>query len=221
MSSDRIMAAQRVLMGVGHNPGKLDGWWGAKTADAMHRALAAGSVELVARPVNAEGVTPAGQGVTPPAPVPAALRFPAVSRPLREIIVHCTATRPEWMAGRPVADKVAEVWRWHLAQGWRDIGYHYLIDRDGAIAPGRPLGEVGAHVMNRNIGTVGVALIGGHGSASTDQFAKNFTAAQDVALRQLIAALQAQFGPLALSGHNEWAAKACPGFNVKAWQGGQ
>jgi peptidoglycan LD-endopeptidase CwlK len=49
MSNDRIMAAQRVLLGVGHSPGKLDGWWGAKTADAMHRALAAGVVDLVAR----------------------------------------------------------------------------------------------------------------------------------------------------------------------------
>jgi hypothetical protein len=214
MSNDRIAAAQRVLLGVGHSPGKLDGWWGAATAEAMHRALAAGAVELVARQPEPEKAAPA-PAQSPPQAV---LSFPAVSRPLREIIVHCTATRAEWMGGRPIADKVAEVRRWHKAQGWRDIGYHFLIDRDGTIAPGRPLGEVGAHVMNRNTGTIGAALIGGHGSASTDSFARHFTFAQDVALRQLIAALQAQFGPMALSGHNEWAPKACPGFNVTEWE---
>jgi hypothetical protein len=44
--------------------------------------------------------------------------------PVTEIILHCADTRPEWMAGRPLAEKVAEIRRWHVEErGWRDIGY--------------------------------------------------------------------------------------------------
>ena len=142
-------------------------------------------------------------------------------RPLGEIIIHCTATRPEWWAGKSLGQKVAEIRRWHVAErGWKDIGYHFLIDRDGKVAPGRPVEKEGAHVMGHNTGTIGIALFGGHGSAETDAFAKNFTPEQDVALRKLIADLRRQYPIISkISGHNEYAAKACPGFNVPAWYG--
>lgn len=43
--------------------------------------------------------------------------------PVTEIILHCADTRPDWMAGRPLLEKVAEIRRWHVEQrGWRDIG---------------------------------------------------------------------------------------------------
>ena len=140
-------------------------------------------------------------------------------RPINEIIVHCTATRPEWMAGRPLAEKVAEIRRWHVSdRGWKDIGYHYLIDRDGKVAEGRPLAQIGAHVAGRNTGTIGIALFGGHGSAETDAFAANFTPAQDQALRGLIAKLMKAHPTIVrVSGHNLYARKACPGFNVPSW----
>ena len=139
-------------------------------------------------------------------------------RPLSEIIIHCTATQPNWLALRKTSYKVAEVRRWHVDdRGWSDIGYHFLIDRDGTVAKGRPIEKVGAHTQGRNTGTIGIALFGGHGSAATDRFRDHFTPAQDMALRVLIAALGAKYGALALSGHNQWAAKACPGFNVPKW----
>ena len=142
-------------------------------------------------------------------------------RPLGEIIIHCTATRPEWWAGKSLGQKVAEIRRWHVEQNkWRDIGYHFMIDRDGKVAPGRPVEKEGAHVMGHNTGTIGIALFGGHGSAETDAFAKNFTPEQDVALRKLIADLRRQYPIISkISGHNEYAAKACPGFNVPDWYG--
>lgn len=139
-------------------------------------------------------------------------------RPITEIIIHCTATRPEWMQGLPLANKIVEVRRWHVQdRGWKDIGYHYLIDRDGHIGTGRPLDQVGAHTQGHNTGTIGVTLIGGHGSAASDAFSKNYTAAQDTALRELLTDIQKRFGPLKVSGHNQYAAKACPGFNVPTW----
>lgn len=141
--------------------------------------------------------------------------------PVREIIIHCTATRPEWWAGKTTAQKVAEIRRWHVQdRGWKDIGYHWLIDRDGKVAKGRPMTVVGAHVAGRNTGTIGISLFGGHGSAETDKFSDNFTPAQDAALRKLIAEIKTQTQIVRISGHNEYAAKACPGFTVKDWLSG-
>ena len=140
-------------------------------------------------------------------------------RPINEIIVHCSATRPEWMERFPLSRKVEEIRLWHTRdRGWKDIGYHYLIDRDGTIATGRPVEQVGAHVQGHNTGTIGVCLIGGHGSSETDRFDQHFTGAQEKALRTLLADLKRRHpGVTKISGHNQYAAKACPGFSVPAW----
>ena len=60
-------------------------------------------------------------------------------RKIDTIIVHCTATRAEWWESRSAEDKMAECKSWHLDRGWSDIGYHYLIDRDGTVTEGRPI----------------------------------------------------------------------------------
>ena len=141
-------------------------------------------------------------------------------RPINEVIVHCAATRPNWMAGRPLADKVAEIRRWHTRdRGWRDIGYHWIIDRDGSVAPGRPESQIGAHVAGRNARTIGVCLLGGFGSRERDRFEQHFTPEQDRALRQLLREIQARHRITRISGHHEYAAKACPGFEVRPWLG--
>jgi N-acetyl-anhydromuramyl-L-alanine amidase AmpD len=124
------------------------------------------------------------------------------------------------MEGRPTRDKVAEVRRWHVQdRGWKDIGYHFLIDRDGTLALGRPVDQVGAHTQGHNTGTIGVSLFGGFGSSATDEFSDNFTPEQDKALRSLIETLSSLYGIKKVSGHNEYAAKACPSFSVPKWFG--
>lgn len=139
-------------------------------------------------------------------------------RPLTGIIVHCTATRPGWMAGKSIDAKIAEVRRWHTEdRGWSDIGYHFLIDRDGTVGTGRPIERVGAHTQGHNAGTIGISLFGGWDSASTDKFLENFTLGQEEALLHLIADLRQKYGRLTLAGHNNFASKACPGFNVGQW----
>jgi len=142
-------------------------------------------------------------------------------RQINEIIVHCSATREAWMDNRPTSEKVAEIRRWHVdGNGWRDIGYHYIIDRDGTVAEGRPLETVGAHCKGHNTGTIGVCLIGGHGSNENDLPDDNFTPEQMDILRVHIGAMKVRFPTITkVSGHNQYAAKACPGFNVPAWYG--
>lgn len=133
------------------------------------------------------------------------------------IFVHCAATRADWMADQPLSAKVAEIGNWHRQRGWAKIGYHWVIDRDGHVAKGRDENEVGAHVQNYNTGSIGVCLIGGHGSNENDPFEKNFTPEQDIALRGLIEDIKTRTPIKAVRGHNEVAAKACPGFNVGRW----
>lgn len=139
-------------------------------------------------------------------------------RPINEIIIHCSATRPDWMEESPGAAKRDEIRRWHLGRGWNDIGYHDLIDRDGSLITGRPINKVGAHCKGHNTGTIGVCLIGGHGSSENDEFEQNYTTAQDDALRGYIEAQKMAFPSISVvSGHNQYAAKACPGFRVQEW----
>lgn len=139
-------------------------------------------------------------------------------RPINEIIVHCTATRADWWQSKPTKSKVNEVRRWHVEdRKWKNIGYHYLVDRDGTVAKGRPVEQVGAHCRGHNSGTIGISLFGGHGSSENDSFEDNFTPAQDAALRDLIAELSRTYGINKVTGHNQYAAKACPGFNVSRW----
>jgi hypothetical protein len=121
----------------------------------------------------------------------------------------------------PLSAKVAEIARWHKQRGWGAIGYHYIIDRGGEVAIGRPEAVEGAHVRGHNKGSIGICLLGGHGSSENDAFEKNFTPEQAKALRELIADISHRAGNVSVRGHNEVAAKACPGFNVRRWLAGK
>jgi hypothetical protein len=141
-------------------------------------------------------------------------------RTINEIIIHCADTPRSWMAGRRTSEKVAEIRRWHVEErGWKDIGYHYVIDVDGTVAEGRPVAVAGAHVAGHNSHSIGICLIGGKGGAATDKFSDHFTPEQERALIQLVARLKSEYGDLKLSGHNQYAAKACPCFDVPTFFG--
>lgn len=142
-------------------------------------------------------------------------------KPVTDIWVHCSATRNDWLATAPLSEKVKEITRWHRARGWGTIGYHHIIDRDGLVAKGRDEDTPGAHVAGFNTGSIGICLIGGHGSSESDSFLDHYTKEQEVALRKLIDEIKKRADITAVRGHNEVAAKACPGFNVKRWLAGK
>ena len=60
-------------------------------------------------------------------------------RKINKIILHCSATE----ADKPFT--AADIRKWHKARGFADIGYHFIVDLDGTIEPGRPVEQVGAH----------------------------------------------------------------------------
>jgi len=60
-------------------------------------------------------------------------------------------------------ERVRAIYQWHTVHnGWGDLGYHYLVDKEGVIYEGRAGGEsvIGAHAYCANTGTIGIALIG-------------------------------------------------------------
>lgn len=134
---------------------------------------------------------------------------PKAKRPITEVIVHCTAT-PE---GRDVS--VQTIREWHKAKGWSDIGYHWVVLLDGAIQAGRPEALVGAHVAGRNANTLGVVYVGG--VAKDGKTPKDTrTPAQKAALLAHVKALIERYPTITkVTGHNQYAAKACPSFDVR------
>jgi N-acetylmuramoyl-L-alanine amidase len=140
-------------------------------------------------------------------------------RNLTEIVFHCSATRLDWYADKTFEEQIAEMRRWHVVDNkWSNIGYHFAIARKGRTLPARPLTQTGAHVKGHNTGTVGVCLIGGHGSDAFDAFDANFTKQQAAAASKLIRELVKQYPSIVkISGHNDYAAKACPGFQVEGY----
>ncbi len=66
-----------------------------------------------------------------------------------------------------------------------------------------------------------MALFGGHGGGRADRFEDHYTSAQEKALRDLIGQLRDDHGPLKVTGHNRYSAKACPCFDVARWLKGK
>ena len=71
------------------------------------------------------------------------------------IVVHCSAVRP-WQRS-----SAADIDGWHKDKGWKGIGYHYVVRRDGTVEPGWPLEVIGSHVVGHNAHSIGVCYEGG------------------------------------------------------------
>ena len=129
-------------------------------------------------------------------------------RKIDKIIIHCAAT-PE---GKPFT--VADIDRWHRQRGFRCIGYHYVIYLDGSIHKGRPVEQIGAHCTGQNARSIGICYIGGctkDGKTPKD----TRTEAQKTALISLITQLKSEYPKATIHGHNEFANKAYPSFDVQ------
>lgn len=129
-------------------------------------------------------------------------------RRITEIIIHCSAT-PE---GKDFT--VEDIRRWHLARKFADIGYHYVIYRDGNVHKGRAENIAGAHCLGHNAHSIGICYIGG--VAKDGKTPKDTrTPQQKTALRQLVNQLKFYNPHATVHGHNEFSSKVCPSFNVQ------
>lgn len=137
-------------------------------------------------------------------------------RQIDSIVIHCSDT----VAGKHFT--AADIRKWHLARGFVDIGYHYVITIDGEIQPGRPLENIGAHCTQQRMNhrSIGICYIGGR-AADGKTYADTRTPAQIQSMHSLVTRLRSQFNipQTRIFGHRDFAPKACPCFDVhsEAW----
>lgn len=129
------------------------------------------------------------------------------------IVIHCSATR----ASQDDVD-AAVIRGWHRKQGWLDIGYHYVIKRDGTVEKGRADTVPGAHARGFNECSLGICLVGGVAEDGKTPEA-NFTAWQWESLRKLVTELKQRYPLAEVLGHRDLpnVNKACPSFDVRSW----
>jgi N-acetylmuramoyl-L-alanine amidase len=128
------------------------------------------------------------------------------------LVVHCAASSPDMDIG------VAEIRKWHLQRGFADIGYHYVIRRNGLIEKGRPDSMPGAHAEGYNMHSLGLCLVGGLKKGTT-KAEDNFEAVQKATLFGLLKELHGKYPTATILGHRDLpgVTKACPSFDVSLW----
>lgn len=127
------------------------------------------------------------------------------------IVHHCSASPPHVDVG------VREIRQWHIQRGYSDIGYHWVIRRNGAVERGRAENVVGAHVRGWNHNSVGICMVGGTDAKGKPQ--DNFTAAQWATLKRLTAEVASRYPQAKVIGHRDFprVRKACPCYDAIAW----
>lgn len=127
------------------------------------------------------------------------------------ILVHCTAT-PD---GKDYT--VDQIREWHKDRGFADIGYHYVIYRDGSVHLGRDVDLIGAHCEGFNSHSIGVCYVGGM-SADGKKNEDTRTDAQKLALLDLLVKLRQLYPNAQISGHRNYdkKGKTCPNFDARS-----
>ena len=128
-------------------------------------------------------------------------------RRIDEIIIHCTAT----IEGKDF--KAKDIDKWHKAKGWKGIGYHYVIDLDGTIEKGRDESVVGAHCTGHNQHSIGIVYVGGLDKNQKPKDTR--TEQQKESLWEILRQLLCKYPKARICGHNQFANKACPCFDVQ------
>ena len=127
------------------------------------------------------------------------------------LVVHCSATKPSMDIG------LREIKRWHVDDnGWRDVGYHYIIRRNGEVELGRSNRDTGAHAAGYNHKSISLCMVGG--MAEDNSAENNFTAQQWTALLDLVKQIKVDYPEADIIGHNEISEKECPSFDVQKWK---
>lgn len=136
--------------------------------------------------------------------------FKRSKRTIREIIIHCSAT-PE---GKDYT--VTDIRRWHKQQGWSDIGYHYVVYRNGHVEPGRDVDISGAHCQGHNSHSIGICYVGGM-DRSNKKSKDTRTLQQKAAMLNLLNDLRKLYPEALIYGHHNFDnGKDCPCFDARS-----
>lgn len=75
-------------------------------------------------------------------------------RVINKIIIHTSDSPDDRDVDR------AEIERWHKERGFDEIGYNFVIKRDGTVEIGRDIKKVPAHCKGQNLNSIGIVWCG-------------------------------------------------------------
>ena len=133
-----------------------------------------------------------------------------MSKPLKYLVIHCTATRES----REVSSD--EIRAWHTdpvkrgGRGWKQVGYTDMVHLDGRVE---------RLVRNNEDANVDPWEItnGAKGYNAISRHVDTRTAAQKASLKAYVLDFHKRFPKVRIIGHGEIATKACPSFDVQKW----
>lgn len=124
-------------------------------------------------------------------------------RLIKRVFIHCSAS------DNPRHDNPQTIEKWHKERNFKEIGYHYYIDKGGNIYEGRSLNTNPAAQSGNNANTIAICV----GGLKKELF----TIQQKRALISLCLHLDDILTGVTFHGHCEVAHKACPVFDYKNW----
>lgn len=137
-------------------------------------------------------------------------RFMMSPKSVKYLVLHCSATRCN--QDYPVE----QLRRDHLARGFRDIGYHFYVRKDGSCTQHRLLLEVGAHARPYNRCSIGICYEGGLDEEGRPQ--NTLTPEQYSRICELVAVLMRLFPEAEFLGHRDLPGttpKECPCLDTR------
>lgn len=128
-------------------------------------------------------------------------------RDIKFIVIHCTAT--------PQDTKIQSIISyWRKVLGWKNNGYHFIIDKNGNTSKITPIDKIANGVKNQNANSIHIAYIGGidNKGHSID----NRTLKQKESLLYYLRDLKRKFPKAEILGHRNFpeVKKDCPCFNA-------
>jgi hypothetical protein len=133
------------------------------------------------------------------------------SHQIDQVTIHHTAVLLEDNADAP--GRVRQHQAYHQSLGWPDLAYHYMIDADGNVYEGRPVGAVGDTATEYD--PTGHLLVCCEGNFDEQDVPQ----AQYETLVRMVAWGCGEFGvdPASVRGHRDVASTTCPGDDLYAY----
>jgi len=123
-------------------------------------------------------------------------------RKIKHIVCHCTATDQD-----AKVDAILNYWRTKL--GWKNPGYHFLIEENGKIHNLQPLEKPSNGVRGYNSTSIHISYIGGKDKDDR-------TDAQKRSMLAVVMTLSAMYPNAIIQGHRDFpnVNKSCPRFDA-------
>lgn len=127
----------------------------------------------------------------------------SAARDVSSVVIHATETFTNKNIGAEEIDAIQK------KLGEDEVGYHYVIRRDGRLQRGRPVEKEGSHCPTGNYDktSIGIVMVGGINRASTEQSfetsSASFTRAQYNTLEQFLQVFYNNFSGGEVFGHSD------------------